>query len=130
MLKWKQLGMACAQADGFGSGRLGDVRLWVDLAGCCRCKAGLCPQEPRLEAGLPFFRAAPLNELPVPGSTSNSRGGKGCAGQEASPGKQESVHLPESFTTSQLSLFFSTCFFTRAEESARRLCALARPRML
>ena len=64
-----------------------------------------CPQEPRLEAGLQFFRAAPLNELPVPGSTSSSRGGKGCAGQEASPGKQGSVHLPGSFTTSHLSLF-------------------------
>lgn len=54
---------------------------------------------------VPFFRAAPLNELPVPGSTSSSKGGKGCVGQEASLGKQGSVHLPRSFTASHFSLF-------------------------
>lgn len=31
-----------------------------------------CPGEPWLEAELPFFRAAPLNELTVPESTPSS----------------------------------------------------------
>lgn len=74
----ENLGTACAQASRSGwlweagrywaLGRFG----WVLQMQSNLHRLPPCPGEPWLEAELPFFRAAPLNELAVPESTSSS----------------------------------------------------------
>lgn len=69
---------------------------------------------------------APLNELPVSGSTPSSRDGKGGGRYRRLPRESRELFTsPGSFTTSRLSLLFSPHLFMQAEESAHCLCAAA-----
>lgn len=78
------------------------------------------------EARLPLFRAAPLSGVPVPGSTSSSRGGSRQSGeeaeqgQEASPSKRGPAHLPGIFTSPGRSLFL--LFLARRQRRMNSQC--------
>lgn len=84
------------------------------------------PREQRGEARLPLFRAAPLSAVPVPGSTSSSRGGSRQSGeeaeqgQEASPSKRGPAHLPGISTSPRRSLFL--LFLARRQRRMNSQC--------
>lgn len=122
-------------AGGFGTRGPGDVMLRGKLAGCWvqSCCAWLemrrqplRPREQRGEARLPLFRAAPLSAVPVPGSTSSSRGGSRQSGeeaeqgQEASPSKRGPAHLPGISTSPSRSLFL--LFLARRQRRMNSQC--------
>lgn len=119
-------------AGGFGSRGPGDVMLGGKLAACWvrswleMRRQPLRPQEHRGEARLPLFRAAPLSGVPVPGSTSSSRGGSRQSGeeaeqgQEASPSKRGPAHLPGIFTSPGRSLFL--LFLARRQRRMNSQC--------